>query len=82
MAWELRANGQRIPIAARVWTMRGAGGSLSIETGKAGDFYLENAPPGHYAGTLEIDARVHACRVDIPDFAEAVHELKEGILCE
>jgi len=81
MAWQLRG-GRREPIVSRKWEMAGAGGRLGIETGQAGDFYLENAPPGHYAGTLETGDRAYACRVDVPDFAEAVHELEQGIVCE
>jgi outer membrane usher protein len=82
MAWQQRADGQRSPIASRAWTMNGPGGALAIETGQAGDFYLENASPGRYAGALELGGRVQTCRMDIPDFAEAVYELKEGIVCE
>jgi len=82
MAWQLRPGGERVPIAARAWTMHDATGSVAVETGKAGDFYLEKVRPGRYAGGLEIDGRVHACRMEIPDFAEAVYELKDGIVCE
>jgi outer membrane usher protein len=81
MAWQVRG-AQRVPIASRAWTLRGAAGTLAIETGKAGDFYLEDAAPGRYAGSLEIGGRAQACRLEIPDVAEAVHELKEGIVCE
>jgi outer membrane usher protein len=81
MAWQLRG-GRREPIPSRAWDMSGAAGRLRIETGQAGDFYLENAAPGHYAGKVDLGARVHACKMDVPDFAEAVHELERGIVCD
>lgn len=81
IAYEV-AGGRRVPVAARAWTMRGTGGELKIETGNAGDFYLEDAAPGDYRGTLEAGSRSYACRLTVPTFAEAVLELKEGIVCE
>lgn len=80
-AWQVEG-GRRTPIAARTWRMKGPAGTLDIETGTAGDFYLENAPPGDYSGTVQVGERTYACRLTVPDFAEAVMELKEGILCE
>jgi outer membrane usher protein FimD/PapC len=80
-AWQAGAGG-RAPIAARSWTMAGAAGSLVIETGSAGDFYLENAAAGVYTGTLRIADQSLACRMTVPEFPEPVHELKEGVVCE
>jgi outer membrane usher protein len=81
MAW-LAEGGRRIPIKSRSWVLAGPAGRLQIETGSAGDFYLEDAPPGRYTGTLEAQGRSHACRLTVPAFSEPVHELKEGIVCE
>jgi hypothetical protein len=81
LAWQV-ADGRRTPIAARSWTLSGPAGTVSIETGTTGDFYIEDAQPGTYAGKLEIDRRVYSCRLTVPAFDEAVLELKEGIVCE
>lgn len=81
MAWLLEG-GRRTPITARGWALTGPAGRLAIETGSAGDFYLEDAPPGRYTGTVEVRGRSHACRLTVPEFPEPVHELKEGIICE
>jgi outer membrane usher protein FimD/PapC len=81
MAW-LSESGRRTPIKARSWLLAGPAGRLAIETGTAGDFYLEDAAPGHYTGTLDAQGGTHACRLTVPAFSEPVHELKEGILCE
>jgi outer membrane usher protein FimD/PapC len=81
MAWQVEG-GARQPIASHTWTMKGSAGSLAIETAKAGDFYLEHAPPGEYAGSVAVRGKTYTCRMKVPDFAEAVHELREGIVCE
>jgi len=81
MAWQRQA-GTAVPIASRTWTMRGPDGPVQIETSRSGDFYLETATAGTYTGTLELGARSIACRMTVPPFPEAVHELKEGIVCD
>lgn len=81
MAWRV-GQGQREPVAARSWTMQGPAGSLAIATGSAGDFYLEDAAPGTYRGTLQVGQRSYACRMNVPEFPEPVHELQDGIICE
>ncbi|HET8745747.1 MAG TPA: fimbria/pilus outer membrane usher protein [Ramlibacter sp.] len=75
--------GEAKPLVARAWTMRGPAGPVSIETSSAGEFYLEDALPGNYTGTVEGPGnRRYACRMTVPDFPEPVLELKEGILCD
>lgn len=81
MAWVL-LGGQRQPIAARAFTLSAAGRTLRVETGRAGDFYLEDAQSGRYTGPLDVDGRRYACVLEVPETSEAVHELKEGIVCE
>jgi outer membrane usher protein len=80
-AWLLQG-GQRTPVASRAWAMAGPAGRMAIETGAGGDFYAEDVAPGHYTGTLQVRERAYACRLDVPDFPEPVHELKEGVLCD
>jgi outer membrane usher protein len=81
MAWIAR-DGRREPITARAWTLTGPAATLRIETGNTGDFYLEDAPPGSYRGTLSGLQGVYSCRLAIPEFDEPVLDLKEGIVCE
>lgn len=81
MSWLVR-QGRRLPVTARAWKMAGpGGGSVQVETGSAGDFYLEDAPPGNYRGELEWDGKLYSCRMSVPVFEDAVLELKEGIVC-
>ena len=80
-AWLVRG-GERKPIASRSLMLAGEGRRLAIDTAPAGDFYLEDAAPGGYSGTIEIDGTAYSCRGTVPDFPEAVHELQEGIVCE
>lgn len=77
----LLRDGRREPVAGEAWTMAGPA-TLRIETSRQGDFYLEDAPPGSYAGTADSGGRRYACRMVVPPFAEPIHELKEGIVCE
>jgi outer membrane usher protein FimD/PapC len=81
MAWRV-TDGSREPIAARSWTVTGPSGTLTIETSSAGDFYLDDAPAGTYTGRLDAARRTYSCALTVPEFAEAVLELKEGIVCE
>lgn len=81
MAW-VALGKQRQPIATRAFTLSAAGRTLRVETGRAGDFYLEDAQPGRYSGPLEFGGRRYACALEVPETTDAVHELKEGIVCE
>jgi outer membrane usher protein FimD/PapC len=81
MAW-IVAGGQKKAVDLRAWTMTGATGQFTVQTGRDGDFYVEDVTPGRYRGTLRDDRSVYTCSVNIPDFEEPVHELPEGILCE
>jgi outer membrane usher protein len=81
-AWLVQGAGRK-PAASRRWNMQAAAGSsLLIETAPGGEFYLEDAPKGSYRGALEVDGTRYSCRMEIPDFSEAVHELGGGLLCE
>jgi outer membrane usher protein len=81
MAW-LGTGPHRKPVAARAWELSAGNRTVTVETGSAGDFYLEDVAPGRYTGFLEAGDRRYACRMDVPEFSEVVHELKEGIVCE
>jgi outer membrane usher protein len=80
-AW-LIEDGKRKPVASHTWELGGQDNRLKIETAPSGDFYLEDAPAGRYTGTMSIGGKSYNCRLTIPVFEEAVHELQEGILCE
>lgn len=80
-AW-LVQGGVRSPIASRAWSMRSADTTLGVATAREGEFYLEDAPPGRYAGSVEWQGKQYSCRMDIPEFSQEVLELKEGVLCE
>lgn len=79
-AWAVQG-GARKAIESRAWSVSGPGGRLAIETAPSGDFYLEDGPPGRYTGSLEMNGRVYSCAMNIPTFAEAVHEMQDGLVC-
>ena len=80
-AWYVQAQARK-PVASRAWTLSGEGATLKIDTTPSGEFYLENAEPGRYAGSLTLDGKTYACRLTLPASHEAVTELNEGMLCE
>lgn len=80
-AWLQDAAGVRKPIASRSWNLSRPDGQVAIETAPSGDFYLDDAPPGRYTGVLRLDGRDYSCAMVIPDFEEAVHELRDGLVC-
>jgi outer membrane usher protein len=81
-AW-IAEGGARKPVSSRSWTMEGPGGRLAVETTSEGEFYVEDAPPGAYAGRLAgAGGRMYTCRVTLPETNEPVGEVKEGIVCE
>lgn len=79
-AWLQLADGRK-PIASRAWTLAGPAGRLAIETAPSGEFYLEDGPAGRYTGSVQLDGKVYSCAMDIPSFTEAVHELRDGLVC-
>jgi hypothetical protein len=81
LAW-LVEGGTRKPIESHAWTVAGPAGRLTIETAPSGDFYLEDAAPGRYSGTVRLNGKVYSCEMIIPNFAEAVHELQDGLVCQ
>jgi outer membrane usher protein FimD/PapC len=81
MAWQ-RAAGERRPLPSQNLQLKGPQGLVNVETSPGGDFYLEDAPPGRYAGRLALGGKDYSCAMDVPDFPEPVHELQEGLLCE
>lgn len=81
LAW-LGGPADRQPLASRSIVLRGPGGDRTVETTRAGDFYLDDAPPGRYTGMVEAAGRTYACRMDVPATPDAVQELKEGLVCE
>lgn len=81
MAWRVEG-GRRLPVKSASWTLADPQRMLRVETGSAGDFYLEDAPPGVYSGPLEIEGRRYTCTMAVGPSDEVVQELKEGIVCE
>lgn len=79
-AWIVEGDA-RTGVKSQAWTVSGPGGRLAIETAPSGDFYLEDGPPGRYTGTLQWNGKVYSCAMNIPSFAEAVHELQDGLVC-
>jgi outer membrane usher protein len=80
-AWQV-AGGARTPITSRAWTVQGPQGTIALETTREGDFYLEDAPPGRYTGSLVVKGVRLACVLQLPESKDIVTELPDGVVCE
>ena len=69
------------PIVGDGFVVAGRTGTLRLDTVRGGEFYLENAALGRYAGELTVQGK--RCRVEfaIPESAEIVTDLGD-IYCE
>ena len=80
--WRAGPSGTRTPAANVAVVLSGDAGTVSLETGSAGDFYAENVAVGRYTGKLAIEGRTLECRLEVPRFSEPVFEVPGGITCE
>lgn len=55
---------------------------IAFPTGTGGEFYLENAAPGTYRGSVKTAAGTCAFEITVPESPLAVVEIKEPIFCE
>ncbi len=69
------------PLEFAEGRISGTGGQYRFPTGKGGEFYLENVPPGSYEGAVAVGEVSYRFRLEIPASDEIIVELGE-ILCE
>lgn len=77
----IRRGGETLPAEYYEVRMRSDGEEVVFPTGKGGEFYLENAAPGRYRGTVQVPDRPCAFEVTIPKSDEMLIELG-GLSCE
>jgi len=77
----IRRDGEILPAEYYEVRIRSDGEEVVFPTGKGGEFYLENAPPGRYRGTVGVPGRPCAFELTIPRSDEMLIELG-GISCE
>lgn len=65
------------PVEFQEITIEAEGGKQSFETGRGGEFYLENFKPGTYRATVEVQGKPCLFDVVIPASAETFVELGE-----
>lgn len=68
------------PVVYQEITLRPEGRPLTVQTGKAGEFYLENLAAGTYAASARVEGRPCLFDIVIPNSAETFVELPE-IVC-
>lgn len=77
-----RAGGKVIPLEYHLISMEVAGKKIAFPTGKNGDLYLENIPPGKYAASVLIEKTMCKFTVVIPESKESFIKLNELMTCD
>jgi outer membrane usher protein len=76
---DIMVDGAAVPAEYAEASIEGA--KDPVPTGKGGEIYLENLPPGGHEGTLELGGRKFRFRLVVPDTKEFIVELGR-IACE
>lgn len=76
-----RNEGAAKPVAYHEVTLNADGKRVVFQTGKAGEFYLENLKPGTYAASAAVDGKGCAFDITIPLSNETFIELPE-VVCQ
>jgi len=76
-----RVDGESRPVEYHEILMEAEGKELSFPTGKGGEFYLENLPPGTYPASFEYKGRECVVVLKVPESGETIIDLG-GIACE
>lgn len=67
------------PVAFQEITLHAGGKSLTLQTGKAGEFYFENLAPGSYAASALVEGKQCPFEILIPKSTETFVELPEVV---
>jgi outer membrane usher protein FimD/PapC len=76
-----KVDGESRPVEYHEIRMETDGREIAFPTGKAGEFYLENLPPGTYPASFEYKGRMCVVGLKVPESGEAIIDLG-GITCE
>jgi outer membrane usher protein len=77
----VKVDGKVRPVEYHEIRTMADGKELSFPTGKGGEFYLENLPPGTYAAAFEFEGRKYGLALNVPDSEETIVDLG-GIIIE
>jgi outer membrane usher protein len=78
---QLESSGQRRPAEFTEGTLESGGKSFPLQTGKRGEFYLENLMPGSYLATLNVEGKPCRLELNIPVSTEAFVDMGE-VVCK
>jgi outer membrane usher protein len=70
-----RKSGTVQPVEFRELSVNAEGKRLVFQTGRGGEFYLENVMPGNYGGSVDLDGKPCAFDLAIPRSSEVFVEL-------
>jgi hypothetical protein len=77
----LRREAGLVPAEFVEITLLGDDFDLSFPTGKNGEFYFENAPPGRYRATLGPDGKTCSLEITVPESSEMLVDVGY-VVCE
>ncbi|HEX9180963.1 MAG TPA: fimbria/pilus outer membrane usher protein, partial [Burkholderiales bacterium] len=78
---QMMSQGKAVPMEGIDVPVRRNGTVLTLSTGRGGEFYLENPPPGVYAGEVSYDERKCQVELLIPESQELMLSLGK-VTCE
>lgn len=76
-----RAGNKRRPLEYYEVTLDPDGKAVTFPTGRNGDFYLENLPPGRHEAQVQIGAKPCRFALELPESADMLVDLKEVMTC-
>ncbi len=76
-----RAGKKQRPLEYYEVTLDADGKTVTFPTGRNGDFYLENLPPGRYAAKVQIGAKPCRFSLEIPESPETIVALNDVMTC-
>lgn len=79
--FSVKTDGKLRPVEYHEVRMEVAGRELSFPTGKGGEFYFENLPPGTHAAAFEFEGRKYRFALPVPESEETIVDLG-GIVIE
>lgn len=78
---KLWRDGMLVPLEFVLVSVLVQGKMVEMPTGREGDFYIENLPPGDYPASVEVQGRTCRFTLSIPHSDEANFRLPEATIC-
>jgi len=81
-AFVRRVAGARVVLEHQLVVVRAGGRSYELPTGRGGEFYGENLPPGRHPAVVRIDGSACEFFLDVPDSPDTMVSLGDVMTCD